>query len=228
MLKHGLFVIATSMATPQFASSPTTLENLLTLKIVLHTSGSSRMMDNLHFPSLRSFSIGCVEGPGVWSSKYLSPFKIGQLRSLVLYRLNISTKHLLSLLRSTTCLESLVIDLPIRTSKLFKGITIEQQTSSIVLPMLSRLTVFHSPFHGEAVNTFYPLCFVDMVRSRWSAENATSIDGRRLSMVTLRPKVFDDQVERTRRFLGRLLQEGLILKIGVSPNGLRVGSEASW
>jgi len=226
-LQHGLFVIATAMDSPHVAGSETTLEHLLTLKIVLHTFGYPRMMDNLHFPSLRSLSIGCVERPGVWNPKCLSPIKLNQLRSLVLYRLKIPIKDLLNLLRATTLLESLVIDLPIRTSNFFEEITVKQQPD-ITVPMLTRLTVFHSPFLGKSVNAFDVVCFVNMVRSRWNVGSASESVNRRLSMVSVRPKVSEIQAERTRRLLGRLLQEGLVLNIGVSPLGLRVSTDVSW
>lgn len=224
-LHHGLFAIAT-MDSPPVAGRETTLEHLLTLKIVLHTFGSPRMMDNLHFPSLRSLSIGCVERPGEWNSNCLSPIKLSQLRSLVLYRLKIPIKDLLDILRTTTSLESLVIDLPIRTTKFFEGIT---QSSDIILPLLTRLTVFHSPSLGKSVNAFDVFCFVNMVKSRWDIGNASeSANRRRLSVISVRFKVSEVQAERARRFLGRWLQEGLVLNIGVSPHGLRVSTDVSW
>jgi len=230
-LQHGLFEMVTAMDTTHVAREETTLKHLLTLKIVLHTFGYPRMMDNLHFPSLRSLSIGCVERPGVWNSKCLSPIKSSQLRSLVLYRLKIPIKDLLDILRTTALLDSLVIDLPIRTSKFFEEITIRQQhPSDIVMPMLSRLTIFHAPFLGKArtVHTFDAVCFVDMVKSRWNVGNTAPINRRRLSMVSVHTKASDTQVERTQRMLRRLIQEGLVLKIGVSAHGLRVSTDVSW
>ena len=227
-LQHGSFLISTTMQFPHVAGKETTLEHLLTLKLVLQTLGYPRMMDNLHFPSLHSLSIGCVEQLSAWNSACLSPITLAKLRSLVLYRLKISIKDLLDILRSTTSLDSLVVDLPIRTSALFKEIIIKQQSSNFIMPMLSRLVAFHSRSIGKNINVFDLVDLVGMVRSRWHVDNPPSVDRRRLSTVSIRTQVYDPNVKRARKLLSGFVQEGLHLDIGVSPNGLRVSTDVDW
>lgn len=73
VLQHGIFVIDASISMHQ-AGRPTTLESLLTLNIVLlGTYGCLGMMDNLYFPSLRSFSFGHAKRLGAWNSRHFSP-----------------------------------------------------------------------------------------------------------------------------------------------------------
>ena len=230
-LQHGLFAIH-KMHLLHPPGPVTTLKDLIGLKIVLYTDCRPSLLDNLYFPSLKSFSIGYVmETLGPWHPRYLAPVRVDKLRSLVLYRLTIPYKDLMNLLKMADSLESLVLDVPFRSSNLFKLMKVDGQSNSVLLPMISKLTIHHHPMIGGQFHTFDKYGFMTFVKSRWNLKHtpigSPSSYGR-ISFVSVRTEHKDARIESLRILLEGMKRRGLRVSIGVSSQGYRVSTEVNW
>jgi len=228
-LQHGLFAIH-KMHLLHSPGPVTTLKDLISLKIILYTDGHPSFLDNLYFPSLKSFSIGYgMVTLGPWHPQYLAPIRVDKLQSLVLHKLTIPYKDLMSTLKVADSLESLVLDVPFRSSTLFKLMKIDGQSNSVFLPMVSKFTIHHYPMVGGQFHTFDKYGFMNFVKSRWDLKHSPigSSCGR-ISFVSVRIENKDTRIESLKILLEGMKRQGLRLSIGVSSQGYRVSTEVNW
>ncbi|KAF8892313.1 hypothetical protein CPB84DRAFT_1711062 [Gymnopilus junonius] len=209
---------------------------LHSLEITFKNNGNWSILKWLEFPSLRSLSIGSMEGLGVWNEVALMNLQAHRLETFTLFKVKVRSAALNEFLHQTPALESLLVHLPLNYMSLLKELTIlnddgsaEQAASNVFLPKLTKLSIYHWRSVEKSMDLDVKV-LLEMIKIRFSPSDRhpSTSPGRSLERISVWAWRSGLKFESLKASLRQEKKEGLKLFVGVSPGGYHFQSKLDW